>query len=344
MDIMNSKRSFKNRVRKVWLIVVSGIILSLLLSGCGAPQPKKYRVGILGFVAFQQIAEGFKAKMAELGYVEGQNVTYDLQLWDAAVDSPAVGTEKVKKLVADGADLVVSFPTEQTVLAKAATEGSTVPLVFVFAGLEGNDLVRNVREPGGNITGVRYPGPETTGKRLELLTRIAPKAKRIGVVYQVGYPTTIPALEVLRPLAKNLGVTLVEIPVNSLDEIKADLETRAKQSDPGVDAFLQMADGLTHSPDGSALVMKFAKEHGLPYGGGHYYQADQGALFAYSPYDFEMGELAAPIANKVLKGTPAGTIPLSTPENHLIINYKVAQELGLTLPQGLLLQADKVIR
>jgi putative ABC transport system substrate-binding protein len=151
-------------------------------------------------------------------------------------------------------------------------------------------------------------------------------------------------LEVLRPLAQKLGVTLVEIPVNNLDEMKADLEARAKQSDPGVDAFLQMADGLTHSPDGSALVMKFAKDHKLPYGGGQYYQADQGAVFAYSPYDFEMGQLAAPIANKVLKGTVAGTIPLSTPENHLVINYQVAQELGLTVPEGLLKLADKVIR
>jgi putative ABC transport system substrate-binding protein len=151
-------------------------------------------------------------------------------------------------------------------------------------------------------------------------------------------------LAVLRPLAEKLGVTLVEIPVNTLDEMKADLEARAKKSDPGVDAFLQMADGLTHSPDGSALVMTFAKEHGLPYGGGHYYQADQGAVFAYSPYDFEMGQLAAPIVNKIFKGTPAGTIPLSTPENHLVINYKVAQELGLTVPEGLLAQADEVIR
>lgn len=329
--------------RRIRAILAAIIVASLLLTGCSQP-PKTYRVGVLGFIGFSQITDGFKAKMAELGYEEGKNITYDVQLWNVAVDSLDAGTQMVKKFVSDGADLVVSFPTEQTVLAKAATEGSNVPLVFVFAGLEGNDLVKSVREPGGNITGVRYPGPETTGKRLELLTQFVPAAKRIGVFYQVGYPTTEPALAVLRPLAQQLGVTLVEIPVNSLDEMKADLEARAKQSDPGVDAFLQMADGLTHSPDGAALVMQFAQDHQLPYGGGHYYQADQGALFAYSPYDFEMGQLAAPIANKVLKGTPAGTIPLSTPENHLVINYKVAQDLGLTVPEGLLAQAEKVIR
>lgn len=342
---MLSNHKFQNQIRKGWTILAGIVVVSLLLSGCGGAQkPKIYRVGILGFAPFMQIAEGFKAKMAELGYVEGQNITYDVQSWDVAVDPETTGAEKVKKFVSDGVDLVLSFPTEQTVLANASTKGTKVPLVFVFAGLEGNDLVKSVREPGGNITGVRYPGPEVTGKRLELLVQIAPTAKRIGVFYQVGYPTTIPALEVIRPLAKNLGVTLVEIPVSTLDEMKADLAARAKQSDPGVDAFLQMADGLTHSADGSALVMKFAQDHKLPYGGGHYYQADQGAVFAYSPYDFEMGQLAAPIANKVLKGTQAGTIPLSTPENHLVINYKVAQDLGLTLSEGLLKQAEKVIR
>lgn len=342
---MLGNNNSQNRIRKGWIILVWMVVVALLFSGCSSAQaPKTYRVGILGFAPFAQIAEGFKAQMTELGYEEGKNITYDVQFWNAAVDSLDAGTQMVQKFVSDGADLVVSFPTEQTVLANAATEGTTVPLVFVFAGLEGNDLVESVREPGGNITGVRYPGPETTGKRLELLTEFVPTAKRIGLFYQVGYPTTEPALAVVRPLATRLGVTLVEIPVNTLDEMKADLEARAKLSDPGVDAFLQMADGLTHSPDGSAMVMTFAKEHGLPYGGGHYYQVDQGALFAYSPYDFEMGQLAAPIVNKIFKGTPAGTIPLSTPENHLLINYKVAQELGLTLSEGLLAQADTVIR
>jgi ABC-type uncharacterized transport system substrate-binding protein len=90
--------------------------------------------------------------------------------------------------------------------------------------------------------------------------------------------------------------------------------------------------------------MAFAAEHHLPYGGGHYYQADQGAIFTYSPYDFEMGELAAPIADRVLSGTAAGTIPLATPENHLIINYRVAQELGITISDALLSQADRIVR
>jgi putative ABC transport system substrate-binding protein len=329
------------KISKLFILI---LLSSLLISSCGRQPPRVYHVGVLGFIGFAQITDGFKSKMAELGYIEGENIEYDVQLWNVAVDSPEVATEIVEKFISDDADLVISFPTEQTVLAKSVTKKTDVPLVFIFAGLEGNELVESVREPGGNITGVRYPGPETTGKRLEILHQIVPDAKRIGLFYQVGYPTTEPALEVLRPLADELGVSLVEIPVSTLEEMRADLDARAKQDDIGVDAFLQMADGLTHSPDGAALVMKFANEHHIPYGGGHYYQADQGAVFAYSPYDFQMGELAAPIADKIFKGTSAGTIPLSTPENHLVINFKVAQELGLTVSEGLLSQAEKIIR
>jgi putative ABC transport system substrate-binding protein len=329
----------------LWALLSLVLVAALLLSGCGGkPQPKVYRVGIFGFIAFGQIADGFKAKMAELGYVEGEDITYDIQYWNAAVDTLEAGSQQLQKFVDDGVDLVFSFPTEQTVLADAAVEGTDIPLVFCFAGLEGNDLVESVEAPGGNITGVRYPGPETTGKRLEILTEIAPDAKRIGLFYQVGYPTTEPALAVLRPLAERLGVTLVEFPSTSLDEMQAYLDGLVQAPDLGVDAFLQMADGLTHSPEGAGLVMAFAAEHHLPYGGGHYYQADQGAIFTYSPYDFEMGELAAPIADRVLSGTAAGTIPLATPENHLIINYRVAQELGITISDALLSQADRIVR
>lgn len=342
---MISQYNLHRRNQIGWATLSLFLAAVLLLSGCsGTAQPKVYRVGIFGFVAFGQIADGFKAEMAELGYVEGVNITYDVQYWNAAVDTLDDGSQQIQKFVDDGVDLIFAFPTEQTVLADAAVKGTGVPLVFCFAGLDGNELVESVTSPGGNITGVRYPGPETTGKRLELLTEFVPTAKRIGLFYQVGYPTTEPALAVLRPLARNLGVTLVEFPVTTLDEMQANLDDLARTDPLGVDAFLQMADGLTHSPEGAGLVMAFAQEHHLPYGGGHYYQADQGALFAYSPYDFEMGELAAPIADKVLKGIPAGTIPLSTPENHLVINYRVAQELGVTVSEGLLAQADRIIR
>lgn len=76
-------------------------------------------------------------------------------------------------------DLIFAFPTPSAIAAKAATQGTKIPVVFAMATLEGTDIVKSVREPGGNITGVRYPGPETLTKRLEILAEMAPRAKRV---------------------------------------------------------------------------------------------------------------------------------------------------------------------
>jgi putative ABC transport system substrate-binding protein len=73
-------------------------------------------------------------------------------------------------------------------------------------------------------------------------------------------------------------------------------------------------------------------------------QVQQGAIFFYAPAVVDGGKGAATLADKILKGTPAGTLPVVTPDSQLIINYKAAQQLGLAVPEGLLSQAAQIIR
>ena len=339
---MLDNRNSQSVLRTGWAVLVWIVVVTLLLSGCGAPTPKVYRVGILsGVDAFASMADGFKAKMTELGYVEGKNVVYDVQKTN--VDS--VAEQRIlQKFVADKVDLIFVFPTEPAVAAKTATQGTSIPVVFASANLEGVDLVKSVREPGGNISGVRYPGPDLAVKRFEFLLEFAPQVKRLWITFDANYPATKSALEVLRPVVLSKGVTLVEVPVTSVADIQADLQARAKSGDIGMDAILIMPELLSQSPDGWAVISKFAAEHKVPIAGSAGFEADQGALFSYIPDNVETGKLAAPLADKILKGTQVGTIPVVTPESRLRINYKVAQALGLTVPEGLLRQASEVIR
>ena len=90
--------------------------------------------------------------------------------------------------------------------------------------------------------------------------------------------------------------------------------------------------------------MKFANKYKLPIGGGMDFTADLGALFSFVPDNFEQGQLAATLANKILKGTPAGSIMVITPPAKLRINYKVIQTLKLNISEGLLSRADEIIR
>jgi putative ABC transport system substrate-binding protein len=332
-------------IMKAKTLLLSCVFL-LSLSGCGkkAQEEKVYRVGIIsGAPPFESIADGFKAKMTELGYIEGKNIIYDFQKENI---DPEMFWQAAKKFVQDKVDLIVTFPTEPSVVAKAATQGTGIPVVFAMAGIENKELIENIRQPGGNATGVRYPAPENTGAWLEILLELVPQAKRVYVVYDPDYPNVYAALPTLRSTASTLGVTLVEDPIYTRDlkGLQAALDKRSALDDIGVDAMMMMPDILTHSPEGFGALIKFANEHKLPFGGGMDFTADLGAMFSYVADNIDQGRLAADIADKILKGTPASTIPVVTPEARLRLNYKVIQELGLKVNEGLLSRADEIIR
>ena len=303
---------------------------------------KVYRVGILsGLDAFADTADGFKQKMTELGYVEGKNIVYDFEKTNV---NPAEEQRIVKKFVDDKVDLIFAFPTSPAVTAKTVTEGTSIPVVFANAMIEGSNIIESVRQPGGNITGVRFPASETTLKRFEFLHELVPKAERIYAPYDKNYPGISYALDALYKEASSLNITLVEAPVATLDELKADLNMRSASKDIGVDAILIMTTLLTAGPDGFNAINEFAAKYKLAVGGSTNNNADMGAVFSYIPQNVDFGRLAAPLADKIFKGTPAGTIPVVSPEAYLRINYKKAQELGLTVSEGLLNMADEIIR
>jgi putative ABC transport system substrate-binding protein len=333
---------FQRKIGNWQAVLVLVVVMGLLVSGCGAPKPKVYHVGILsGTSDFLPIGDGFRAKMTELGYIEGKNIVYDVQNADA---DPVALERMAKKFVDDKVDLIFTIATEATVAAKTATQGTNVPIIFAYAGLDGTNLVKSVREPGGNITGVRYPGTVQIVTRLELLIEMAPWVKRVWIGYDTVHPNATPTLAALRPFAVSKGITLVEVPATAMKDFETDLTARAKLADPGVDAMLLMPDGFNHSPEGWEYIKTFAAERKVPLAGSFLYTVEQGAVFGNADDFVKMGQLAAPLAVKVLNGTQAGTIPLVTPEQNLYINYKVAQELGLTVPEGLLSQAAEIIR
>ncbi|MFA5292363.1 MAG: ABC transporter substrate-binding protein [Phycisphaerae bacterium] len=332
----------KFNIKSIISLTAFFALFCMLLSGCGKKPPKVYRVGILsGAESFVNIVDGFKAKMSELGYIEGKNIVYDIH--KSNVD-PAQEQQVAKKFVADKVDLIFAFPTEAAFAAKSATCKTAIPVVFAMAGIEGNNLVESVRQPGGNITGVRFPNKESTAKRLEFLHELVPNAKRIYLIYDPTFPNAPFAMEALHAAAAPLGITFVEDFVKNIEEYKLALKKRAAMKHIGVDAVFLMPDFMNASPEGLAVIVKFANEYNLPVGGGMDISADGGAMFSFVPSNFEQGRLAADLADKIFKGTSAGTIPVVTPELRLRLNYKVIRKLGLDVPDGLLNRADEIIR
>ncbi len=306
-----------------------------------AKNTKVYHVGILNALDFfSQSTDGFKQKMTELGYIEGTNIIYDVEKAAAPSGNQAI----IKKFVDAKVDLIFAYPTEASLEAKEGTKGTQIPVISGNAIVEGVGLVDTVQHPGGNVTGVRFPGPEIAVKRFELLHQIAPKVKRMWVPYLKDYPSVAPAFEVLDPAAKAAGVTLVKAPFTSPDELMAYLGARPANGDQGYDAILFVPEPLSVIPDAVNAMYSYADSHKLPVAGGFLLDSDSGSILNVIPNSLEVGKLAAPLADKIFKGTPAGEIPVVSPENELFINYKAILKLNLTIDDGLLSIAKKVVR
>jgi putative ABC transport system substrate-binding protein len=311
-------------------------------AGCGKKPQKVYRVGILsGLDRFADIADSFKAKMAEMGYIEGSNIIYDTQKTNFEPDKE---NQILRKFVADKVDLIFGFNTEVAAEAKAATQGTNIPVIFANANIEGTSLVNCISQPGGNITGVRYPGTDVAVRRLEILHEIVPQAKRIWLPYQKNYPGIPGQLVGVRQVAASLGVTLMEFPADGLTGLQAEMERRSQLSDIGFDAVLFIPESLSTIRTTFDTIARFTKERKIPIGGSFVVTEEgYGTIFAVTINDNEIGKQASYLADKIFKGIPAGTIPVITPEACLIINYKAVKELGLTVPEKLLSRADEII-
>jgi putative ABC transport system substrate-binding protein len=333
------------QVKSIILLIKALLITTCVLSiGCSKrPQNEKvYRVGILcGLDYIFNITDGFKAKMTELGYAEGSNILYDIQSTNF---EPGREEQILKQFIKDKVDLIFTFPTEVSMAAKAVTEGTNIPVLFSFANIEDTGLVKSVRRPGGNITGVRYPGPDIAIKRFEIMLELVPEAKRIWIPYQRGYPIVGSQMKVLKRAAAPLGIQLEEFPADDASEIQAYLNQREKWTNISMDAILFVAEPLAVTADAFAVIGKFAHEHQIPVGGAMISVGNYSSIFGVNVNILKTGEQAAIPADKIFKGTPAGTIPVISAESFFEIDYKTAKKFGLKISEGLLSRADKIIR
>jgi putative tryptophan/tyrosine transport system substrate-binding protein len=335
----NSRRT-ERRSRAV-VCAIAVVAVGLFSVGC-ARSPSAYRVGILaGLQVFYSTTDGFKTRMTELGYVEGGNISYDLHKTNA---EPLAERTILAQFVADKVDLILVFPSEQAVLAKEATRGTNIPMVFCQTNVEGTGLVESVRAPGGNITGVRFPGPDLAVKRFEILHELAPRARRIWVPYSRTSAIVPDQLKVLRPAARQAGVTLVESPAESVSDLARELEARAQAAYVGYDAILFISEPYTRTPALFLKISELAAARRIPIGGVQYSLQGYTTVFGVGTDNLAVGRLAAQQVDKVLRGIPAGTIPVVSAESYFQLNYRAARQLGLTVSDSLLKQADEVIR
>ncbi|MFH1195098.1 MAG: ABC transporter substrate-binding protein [bacterium] len=318
------------------------IFLIVFAVGSCTKTPKIYKVGILcGMDAFANTIEGFKSKMNELGYIEGKNIIYEIK----KTNSNRIDKEKILSDFFDNkVDLIFTFPSEVTLAAKSHPKREKIPLIFAHAVTDNTGLINSISEPGNNLTGVRYPGPDLAVKRLETLLELAPDVKKVWVGYLKNYPTVSSQLELIHSAAAKFNITIVEVPSNNAEDVITDLSQRRKSNSVGIDAILMIAEPLTAYPEVLKALFKFASDYKLPLGGAFASESGYFPLFGIGPNNIEVGRQCALLAKKILNGVPAGSIPVISAESYLQINLKMAKELGINISDGILKQASEIIQ
>ena len=300
-------------------------------------QPKTVAIGVVNpTLTLDPVLDGFKAGMAKLGYIEGNNITYIYQGPTGSIKSlgPAI-----QKLIEAKVDLIFSASTPATIQARQAAEGIGIPVVFgpvndpVKSGIVGS-----LRNPGGMVTGIMASSAVFVPKGLEWLLAIAPDTELIFVPHNPGDKSSVIGLNALQKAADTYRVELIVREIYKPEEV----DDISEYITEGVDAVFLLPDNLvlTRTND----FIKISYERALPLASSIYPHAKAGALMGYGFDSASIGQQAARIAHQVLDGVRPTDLPVETSEFFLGINLKTAQTIGLDIPDEILRQADHIVR
>jgi len=275
--------------------------------------------------------------LADTGYIEGKNVTIEYRWAQGQNDQlPTLAVDLVRRQVSV---IVVLESTNGALAAKAATQ--TIPIVFMQgADPVGIGLVNSLNRPGGNLTGIGLLAAETAGKCFELLLEVVPKAKSIAYLRN---PTNRAFAESetreLQTAAHAHGVELLPFNASRPSEIDTAFDDLVRQR---ADALQVSSDGflLTH-PD---QIVTLAARHAVPavYAWPQYPAA--GGLMSYGTNIRDAWRQAGIYIGRILNGEKPADLPVQQATKiELVINFKTAKTLGLTVPLSLLGRADQVI-
>lgn len=274
--------------------------------------------------------------MAELGYLDGQNVKFDDRFADGHFDRlPALATE----LVAANVDVIVAVAPGAIRAARDATR--TVPIVMAFSGVDPvkAGFVRSLNRPGGNVTGITMLAPELSAKRLELLRQAVPNARRVGVLGYRANPGTAEQLRAIENVANRLGVTMYVVLTEQPGSYIEVFATLAKKRVAGV---LVLSDTVLARD--RRQIVELATKHRLPTSFDFRESAEVGGLLSYGVSNLGLYRQAARFVDRILKGAKPGDLPVEQPNRfELVINLKTAKVLDLTIPMTLWSRADHVI-
>ena len=315
-----------------------GVLSSAIVAT--AQQPGRvYRIGMLcptQCVPTHSLFQPFMQGLRDFGWVEGQNLI--LEFRNALGRSDQMAT-LARELVEAKPDLLVGPSPAAAHALKNATR--TIPIVFLGVGDPVHSgFVASLARPGGNMTGLTISaGPEVPAKRLELLHRAVPRAKRIAVLLDpVNEPTGVRDVPVLEGTARSLGLEVLRIDSRQPDDLEPAV---AMAVEKGAGALLVLASPMMTAH--ARRIGEAAMRHRLP-AMTYTDLSASGYVLTYGPSFVRIFRRSGYYIDKILRGATPGDLPVERPKTYeLVVDLRTATAIGLTIPPSLVVQADRVI-
>ena len=318
-------------VRRTFIGGALGVLVARFAAD--AQPAKTHRVGILTSVAGS--LETLRQGLHELGYVEGRNIILEIRHTEGKAQQ---ANDLAVQLARLKVDVIVATNPAATFGAKRAT--TAIPIVMMHTPDPVQlGLVASLTRPGGNITGTTTLSVDLSIKQLELLREAVPRASRIAIVSNPDnpwHPLVVKGLRGQNPLRG------VQLDILETRDPRAFDDTFQMMNRERVQGVLVLADPMTfaHRHRLAGLAVK----HRLPLMSGPRGYTEAGGLMSYWANEVELSRRVATYVDRILKGANPGDMPIEQPTKYdLVINFKTARALGLTIPQSFLQRADEVV-
>ena len=308
-------------------LLVVGILLTSLISLHQLKADKKkdvFRIGISQFITHQSLdatREGFVDELAKQGYIEGENIEIDLQ--NAQGEQRNLKT--ISQQLAESSDVVLAIATPSA--QSLANTTQTTPIIFsAVTDPVSAKLVESREHPGGNVTGTSDQSSDAISTQINLIKKVLPKAKTIGILYTQSEPNSVVQKDEAKRLLEEKGFTVVEKTILDSNNVKAAAESLMAE----VDMVFVPTDNIISST--METVKQVSIKHKVPVFGGSTEMIAVGGLYNYGTNYEELGRQTARMLVRVLKGEKPENIAVELPEKlELHTNQEMADALGIDI-------------
>jgi putative ABC transport system substrate-binding protein len=324
-----------------------GLILALLLfvsfDSVKAQQSSK-TVPQIGFISStgtpehpSPLLEAFRQGLRDLGYVDGKNITIVHRYAEGRLDRMP---PYVQEFVQQKIDIIIGVNNVVIRAAKEATK--SIPIVMVSSvDPVAAGYVESFAHPGGNITGLAWLNRDISAKRLELLKELFPKLSQAAILWDADGPGPAAAFKEYTAAAPAFKMDLRSLEVRGPTPDFTEAFRTGKNARS--EAIIVVGNPLMSQY--LKLIFAMAMQHRLPTMTEEDRYVQAGGLISYGANFADLYRRAAGYVVEILKGAKPGDLQVKLPEKfEIFVNLKTAKEIGVVIPQHVLLQADKIIK